>query len=236
MKGILQTILRVVGIFVPHSSAMASTSLPLPIDHPASVQFYAWLSAFNTGDRDVLAAYHNNSTFPYSVASRDVGGLDHEYALARASGGFNVVDIESLPSDSMAVIVMKEKKRPIYARVSITVDITQDEYPVTEFKINPIITPIKFTPEDDPRRPYYEKALRPLDASLRRKVVDGVMEILREEYVHEELGAKLAGTLNVHYEEGHYDSFEESSNFAQRLTEDLHEVGRGNYKIFPFLV
>ena len=236
MKGILQTILPVVGILVPHSISMAGTSLPLPNDHPASIQFSAWLTAFNTGDRDVLAAYHNNSTFPYSVASRDVRGLDHEFGLARASGGFDVVDIESLPSDSMAVIVLKERKRSIYGRVSITVDVSKDEYPVTEFKINPIITPIKFIPEDDPRRSYYEKALRPLDASLRRKVVDGVMKVLKEEYVHEELGAKLADTLKVHYEEGQYDSFEESSKFAQRLTEDLHEAGRGNYKYSPFHV
>jgi hypothetical protein len=184
----------------------------------------------------VLAAYHTNSTFPYSVASRDVRGLDHEFGLARASGGFNVVDIESLPSDSMAAIVLKERKRSIYGRVSITVDVSRDEYPVTEFKINSIITQIKFIQEDDPRRSHYEKALRPLDASLRRKVFDGVMEVLRKEYVHEELGAKLADALNVPYEEGQYDSFEESGKFAQRLTEDLHEAGRGKFNFSPFVV
>jgi hypothetical protein len=232
MKGIFETILRIVGTLVSRSNAMASTSLPLPSDHPASVQFSAWLAAFNTGDRAVLAAYHSDSIFPYSVASRDISGLDHEFSLARASGGFNVLDIESLPSDSMAVVVLKEKKRPIYGRVSITVDVSKDRFPVTEFKINPIIRPMKFVPEDDPRRSYYEKGLRPLDASLRRKVIDSVVEVLREEYVDKELGAKLADALNTYYEEGLYDGFEESSKFAQRLTEDLQEAGRGNYN-FP---
>jgi hypothetical protein len=37
----------------------------------------------------------------------------------------------------------------------------------------------------------------------------------------------MADALNVHYEGGHYDSFEDSGMFAERLTEDLHEVGHG---------
>jgi hypothetical protein len=216
---------------------MTDSSLPLPIDYPASIQFSAWLTAFNTGNRDVLAAYHSGSIFPYAVASRDVKGLNREFTLAQASGGFNVVDIESVTSPSLAVIVMKENKRPIYARVSITVDISKNEYPVTEFKINPIATPLKFIlkfmREDDPRRSSYEKGLRPLDSSLRQKVVDSVVKVLIEEYVDEELGGKLADTLKVHHKEGEYDCFEDSSKFAARLTEDLQTAGRGNYHLFP---
>jgi hypothetical protein len=208
---------------------MASSSLPLPSDHPASIQFSAWLTAFNTGDRDVLATYHSNSVFPYSVASRDIKGLDHEFSLARASGGFNVVDIESSSSPALAVIVMKEKKRPIYARVSIIVDVSKDEYPVREFKIKPIVRPLKFIPDNDPRRLSYEKALKPLNSSLRQKVVDSVVKILKDEYVDEDLGEKIADALILHLEEGHYDSIEDSSKFEERLTEDLHAAGRGKY-------
>jgi hypothetical protein len=232
MKGIIQIILRVAGTLVPHFNIMVDPSTSsLPNDHPASIQFSAWLTAFNTGDKDVLASYHSHAVFPYSVASPDIKGLNREYGLAQASGGFDVVDIESVELPSSAVIVVKEKKRPFYARVSILVDDAKANYPVEEFRINPIVTPIKFIPEDDPRRRKFEKALRPLDSSLRRNVVDSLVRILTEEYVESELGVKMADALNVHYESGHYDSFENSGMFAERLTEDLHEVGHGKWSL-----
>jgi hypothetical protein len=53
-----------------------------------------------------------------------------------------------------------------YARVSILVDDSKADYPVTELKINAINTPLKFIPEDNPRRPGFEKTLRLLDLSL----------------------------------------------------------------------
>jgi hypothetical protein len=230
MKGIIQNIFRVAGTIVPHFNTMVDTSAPsLPNDHPASVQFSAWLNAFNTGDKGVLFAYHIDSIFPYSVASRDIKGLDREYSLAQASGGFDVVDIESVELPSSAVIVMKEKKRPIYARVSILVDDVKANYPVEEFRISPIVTPIKFIPEDDPRRPSFEKALRPLDSLLRRKVVDSVVKILTDDYIEQELGEKMANALTVRYEKGEYDGYVDSGLFAARLTEDLHENGKGKH-------
>jgi len=241
MKGILQNALRYATALLPHLSMMTEpTPLSLPSDHPASIQFSAWLTAFNTGNREVLSAYHSDTRFRYSAASRDIKGLDREHGLARASGGFDVVDIESAELPSTATILMKEKKRPIYARVTVLVDDSKAGYPVEKFQINPIVTPLKFIPEDDPRRPIFEKGLRPLDSSLRRKVVDGIVKILKEDYVDQELGEKMANVLNVHYEEGHYDSFESSPEFANRLTEDLLEVGDGKYVLvrvspFPFL-
>jgi hypothetical protein len=111
--------------------------------------------------------------------------------------------------------------------VSILVDNSKADYPVTEFKINAINTPLKFIPEGDSRRPGFEKALRPLDSSLRRKLVDSINKVLLEQYVEPELGEKMANALNAHFESGDYDSFENSEKFAQRLTEDLREAGHG---------
>jgi N-terminal domain of Peptidase_S41 in eukaryotic IRBP len=234
MKGLIQTLLRAIGILTPQLGTMANTSLPsLSEDHPASIQFSAWLTAFNTGDKDVLAAYHSDSVFPYSVASKDIKALDREYGLAQASGGFDVVDIESSSSPSVLKVVMKERKRPIYARVCITVDISKKAYPVTEFKINPVPKPPKLISEDDPRRLVYEKALRPLDGSLRRKVVDAFAKALKEEYIDPENGRKLADIINSHFERGQYDSIEDSAELAHRLTQDLHDTDCGKYRLFP---
>lgn len=83
MKGILENILRVARTLVPHLNTIANSLSPsLPSDYPASIRFSAWLAAFNTGDKAVLAAYHTDSIFPYSVASRNIKGPEREYGLA----------------------------------------------------------------------------------------------------------------------------------------------------------
>jgi hypothetical protein len=209
---------------------MANSTPSLPTEHPASIQFSAWLTAFNTGDKDTLVMYHNDSIFPYAIESKnssDIRSLQSELSLAQASGGFNVVDIEDTSSPATAVIVLKEKRRLAHARVSISVDVSKTHHPVTEFKIYSINTPLKFMPEYDPRRPQYKKALKPLDSSLRRKLVDAAMKVSREEYVDPELGEKVANALNAHCKSGHYDEFEDSSKFSQRLTEDMYKASHG---------
>lgn len=236
MKGFLQALVSAVSMVAPQLSNMSNTSLPsLPEGHPASIQFSAWLTAFNTGVKETLIVYHSEAVFPYSVASRDIKGIDHEYGLAQASGGFDVVDVEPVSLPSVLTVVMKEKKRPIHAQVSIKVDVSKEGYPVTEFSIRPISTPLKFITDDDPRRESYEKALKPLDSSLRRKVVDSFARALKEEYVDPVEGAKLADIIMLHLEEGQYDSFEDSDLFAERLTKDLLDTGCGKYHSSPCL-
>jgi hypothetical protein len=211
---------------------MADSTPSLPRDHPASIQFSAWLTAFNSGDQDTFTAYYNKSIFPYAVTSKDLSdikSLQAELSLEQASGGFDIVDIEDTSSPASAVIVLKRKQRPIHVRVSISVNVSEAHYPVTEFRINAINTPLRLVPEDDPRRPQYEKALKLLDSSLRRKLVDAVMKVLRENYVDPELGEKIANALNSYCECGQYDEFQDSTKFAQRLTEDMHEAGHGKH-------
>ena len=188
----LQSILSVIGVLgpqLPQHPSLAELSFPsLPLDHPASIQFLAWLSAFNTADEKTLLAYHSGSNFPYSVASRDIGDINRELGLARATGGFHVADVESSSEPSSVLVVLKEKNRGHYARASMVVDISKPNYPATKFEIHPTITPIKFIPKDDPRRPQYEKALVPLTTVMRRAVLDGIANVLREQYVYPELG------------------------------------------------
>lgn len=215
-----------------HFTIMADSTPSLRRDHPASIQFSAWLTAFNSGDQDTFTAYYNKSIFPSAVTSKDLSdikSLHAELSSEQASGGFDIVDIEDTSSPASVVIVLKRKKRPMHVRVFISVNVSQGHYPVTEFKINTINTPLKLVPEDDPRRPQYEKSLKPLDSSLRRKLVDAAMKVLRENYVDPELGEKIANALNSRCESGQYDEFQDSTRFAQRLTEDTHEVEHGKH-------
>jgi hypothetical protein len=211
---LLQSILSIAGVLgpqLPTHPSMAELSFPsLPLDHPASIQFSAWLSAFNTADKETLLAYHSISNFPYSVASRDIGNINNELGLAQVTGGFHVADVESSSEPSTVLVVLKEKKREHYARASMAVDISKPNNPVTKFVIHPTITPIKFIPKDDPRRPRHEKALAPLTAALRRAVLDGIANVLREQYVYPELVEDMISALDTHFNDGDYDSFEKS--------------------------
>src|SRR3982074_3194205 len=103
------TILSAAGILGPQltTSPTIMSSLPsLPSDHPASIQFSAWLSAFNTADKETLVNYHSDSTFPSSVLSGDIGSLDRELGLARMTGGFDVADVESSSEPSSVVVIL----------------------------------------------------------------------------------------------------------------------------------
>jgi hypothetical protein len=105
------------------------------------------------------------------------------------------------------------------------VDASKSTYPVTNFSIHPIITPIKFIPKDDPRRPQYEKALAPLNETRRNAVVAGIADVLRSQYVYPKLAEVIVVSLNNHLTAGDYDHFTDPSEFAQQLTSDIHSAG-----------
>jgi hypothetical protein len=236
---LFQSILSVVGVMglhLPAEPKILELSYPsVPLNHLASVQFTAWLAAFNTGARKTLLEYHSSSDFPYSVTSRDIGNIDRELGLANASGVFHIAEVESSSEPSTLVVVLKEKKREQYARSTMVVDISKSNYPVTEFDIRPIMTPIKFIPTDDPRRARYEKALKPLTTSMRKAVVDGVSDVLREQYVEPNLVDHFISALESHFDNGDYDNFVESEQFAERMTTDLHAAGHDKHMRILFV-
>jgi hypothetical protein len=133
------------------------------------------------------------------------------------------------------VVVLKEKDWEQYARSSMVVDISKPNYPVAEFDIRPIITPIKFIPTDDPRRARYEKALKPLTTSMQKAVVDGVSDVLREQYVEPDLADHFISALESHFDNGDYNNFVESKQFVERLTTDLHAAGRDKHMRILFI-
>ena len=77
------------------------------VETPASLQFAAWLAAFDAGDRQGLLAYHEQS-FPYGVASDDVANIDREAGLSHGTGGFDVKKTEN-PSPTTVIATLKER-------------------------------------------------------------------------------------------------------------------------------
>ena len=228
--------LGLTGLHLPAEPKIPDLSSPsVPLNHPATVQFTAWLAAFNTGDRKTFLDYHSSSAFPYSVASRDIGDINREWGLARASGGFHIAEVESNSEPSTIVVILKEKNRAQYARSFMIVDISKPNYPVIEFDIHPIITPIKHIPKDDTRRGQYEKALQPLTKSTRKAVVHNIFNVLREQYVEPDLVDRLVSALESHVNNGDYDNIVESEQFAKRLTTDLHAAGHDKHMWILFI-
>jgi hypothetical protein len=82
------------------------------------------------------------------------------------------------------------------------VDISKSNYPVMAFEIHAIHTPLKLIRQDDPRRPKYEKAYRALTSVLRRKIVHGLAEVIREQYMYPKLGRDIIIALETHLKNG----------------------------------
>jgi hypothetical protein len=239
MKGIIQSLLTLVGL--AHNgppAAPAPSSLSLPSDLPSSVQFSAWIDAFNTLDEDTIFNYYesnfpNGACSPQFINSRcSFPTKGHppvlytpDHTLAQHTGGYNVVIIEST-SESTLTVVLEEKVWQRYVRVSMEVAIIKPHYPVTNFTIQGIITPLELIPQDDPRAAALKKALQPLTKDLRRCIVDGVKGVLEEKHIDKSIGHEVAKKLEEHMALGDYDEFEESQSFARRLSRDSQESVR----------
>lgn len=241
---LLQSILSLVGLAAfPTSPNMAESPVPsLPPNHPASIQFSAWLSAFNTGEKDTLLAYHTDLTFPLSVLKEDLEDVDHEARLAKGSGGFDIAMVESSNDPSFVVVVLKEKKERsgtlpghFYGRANMTVDTSKETYPATKFRINRCVTPIGLIPKDDPRRPEFERALEPLNDTKIRAVVDGISVVLREQYINPTLGEDIIAALQTQLEQGGYKGISSSEVLAKRITLDMKEAGHNGHMFIMFM-
>jgi hypothetical protein len=105
-----QTIMSVAGL-APQLSIPPQPRLPS--DHPASIQFSAWLNSINTGDRETITAYHTDLAFPMSAWDGGFPGahsLEREIDFAQIMGGFDVVKVESSDDPSFVVVVLREKR------------------------------------------------------------------------------------------------------------------------------
>src|SRR5688572_3687644 len=110
---------------------------------PAGRQFDTWLTAFNSGDRDALVAYHQKH-FPYEVASDDVRDIDREFGLSQGTGGFDLKKPDN-PTPTSIVAILKEKRSDQFARASMEVDAAAP-HRVVRFEVHPIPTPQEFRP------------------------------------------------------------------------------------------
>ena len=218
---LLQAILGVAG-FAPKLSNPPPPDLSP--DHPASIQFNAWLSAFNTGDKEVINAYHSDLPFPPPpwMGPPEKDAVEGEVFMAEILGGFDVAKIEAMDDPSIVVVIAKTRIEPFqHFRFNMSVDISRPAYPPTRFHFMPVATPLDLVPHSDPLRSAYEQAMKPLTAGRRQAVIDGFLDVLEEHYVDPNVGSDIEAMLRANVENGEYDEIEDNEKFALRLTNDL---------------
>lgn len=228
---VLQSFLSVAGLAsVPYLSNSPQPSLTS--NHPASIQFSAWLSAFNTGNRETILAYHTDLSFPVSVLEGPIQGGDNVVMFARLSGGFDIAKVESIDNPSYVVVVMRARSNRQYIRANMSVDISRSTYPATKLHFTPTITPLDLIPQDDPRRPDYERAMAPLTSVRRRAILDGLIDVLREQYVNPAIVEDIIAELEENVKNGDYDNIDDNEKFSYRLTHDLHSYDKYTFVRF----
>ena len=178
---------------------------PIP-STPAGRTLQAWLDAFNSGDREKVAAYVKTTDKANSVE-----GI---IAFRQQTGGFDLLSIES--SERLHIrFRVKEKGGPTNALGNL---IVKDEQPPTveSFALRAL-----------PPNVAIENVT--LDATLRKKVVDGVAENLTESYIDAALATQMVDAMRMHSAKGEYDSITDGDVFAERLTKDLRAVSRDKH-------
>src|SRR6202000_1316571 len=138
----------------------------------------------------------------------DVANIDREVGLSRHTGGFLFIQVEEPPKsdkgegNGVAKVLLREKRRPQFARATMQVDSSQAAYPVTRFELGPIVTPIKYAPEE--RKKEFEKALTPLTPEMKHKVVGELCDSVRKRYVFPEIGDEIILQLQANERDGAY--------------------------------
>lgn len=219
--------------------SMSSVSEKLPNDNLASSQFSAWLTAFNTRDRDTILAYHEKH-FLYDVASSDIRNIDREMTLSCFTGGFEIADVVDSNNDDkdnqtphVLTVILRSKQNPHYAHASMTVDPENSSHPVTEFEIHRTHTPLKFVPDD--KREEYERALAPLTPKRRRLVIAGISEVVHEQYINPAIGEEMISGLDAKVKGGEYDELTNSEEFAKRLNADARALSGDKHIMIAFV-
>jgi hypothetical protein len=187
--------------------AAAAPEPPIP-DTPAGRVLRAWLTAFNSGDRTQIAAYHARHAPDQSP--------DQTLAFRQQTGGFELVGIDR--SDRLRVdFRVKERTGPTTAAGRIEV---KDTDPPTIATFRVLAAPPGTTAADMDVK---------IDAATRSRVIDAVAGKLTEYYVFADTAAKMIEAVRAHHQRGDYDAITEGITLADRLTEDLRAVSHDKH-------
>ena len=182
---------------------LAQTSAP---DTPAGHTLQAWLNAFNSDDRAKVEAYVKTVD-----NSENVDGM---MSFRGQTGGFELIGIESSEPLHLRFRV-KEKGGPTTALGNLLV---KDGQPPTVATFGLSALP-----------PGAVVANVTIDAAERKKVIDGVADVLKEYYIELATAQQMADALKAHEAKGDYNSLTDGDAFASQLRKDLLAVSHDKH-------
>lgn len=182
---------------------LAQISAP---DTPAGHTLQAWLDAFNSDDRAKVEAYVKTVD-----KSENVDGM---LSFRGQTGGFELIGIESSEPLHLRFRV-KEKGGPTTALGNLLV---KDGQPPTVATFGLSALP-----------PGAVVANVTIDAAERKKVIDGVGDVLKEYYIELAVAEQMADALKAHEAKGDYNSLTDGDAFASQLRKDLLAVSHDKH-------
>lgn len=185
-------------------------------DTPAGQALRTWLEAFNSGDRDRIAAYVQK----YEPSM----GLDATISFRSQTGGFHLLSIDR--SESRRVQFRVEEKNNPTSAVGI-IEIKDGDPPrIGNFSLRALPPGAKLVEVT-------------LDAAWRSRVIDGVVSKLKEYYVFPDKARQMSEAVIARQKRGEYDSVADGETFAIMLTDHLREVSKDKHlrvNFNPFVV
>jgi Peptidase family S41/N-terminal domain of Peptidase_S41 in eukaryotic IRBP len=183
--------------------ARADVSIP---DTPAGHTLQAFLSAFNSGEHDRIAAY---------VKEYDPeNNADRLTSFSGQTGGFTLVSIVHSTADKL-IFLVHGRGDNIDAYGVLQLASTAPPR-VKTLGVRAIPPNAKL---DDIQ----------LDEATRQKTIDAISKRLTEYYVYPDVAAKMIQAMRDHQKHGDYNSIVEGNEFADALSRDLRNVSHDQH-------
>jgi hypothetical protein len=200
---ILKVTLFFLGFAGASVSARADADIP---NTPAGRTLQAFLGAFNSGDRDRIAAY---------VKQYDpTNNTDGLVSFSGQTGGFNFISVVQSAPDRLTFLVHgRGDGIDAYGVVQLA---STTPLQVKRLNIRALPPGAKL---DDIR----------LDAAIRQKTVDAISKQLTEHYVYPDIATKMIQAVHEHLEHGEYDSITDGDEFADALSRDFRSVSHDQH-------
>ena len=184
--------------------ALAQVTIP---DTPAGHTLQAWLDAFNSGDRAKIETYVKTIDPSQSV--------DDMLSFRSMTGG---VDLLSIESSEPLHIRFRIKEKGGSATTALGNLLVKDGQPPTvgTFSLRAL-----------PPGAVLENVT--VDATMRKKVLDGIESNLNEYYIEPTVAQKMIEAIKAHAAKGDYDKITDGDELATRLTKDLQDVSHDKH-------